>query len=117
MRCMALALLAAGLSAGPVPPAAAQQRVVVVPAGVGVVVPERGAIGSAPVRLARPNTARRRAPPPEPGFGPAMGLAVPALAAIPFIAAAAAIASGGGGGGGGVPGAGGPSNAAPARTR
>ncbi|MBS7790224.1 hypothetical protein KTR66_09465 [Roseococcus sp. SDR] len=80
-------------------PAMAQQRVVVVPAGVDVVIPPRGAEGPALVRAPRP----RLPPPGQPASGQAMtrpmleagggsaaglGLAAPALVALPLIAAA-----------------------------
>lgn len=117
MRCIALTLLAF-VAVGP---AWAQQRVVVVPAGVEVAVPARGASGPRLVNAPRPRIPSRHAVPmSNPGARPILesggtlggsGLAVPALIALPIaaIAAAAAAAS--------VPGGGGSSTSAPARTR
>lgn len=119
MRCIALTLLAF-VAAGPVVagPAWAQQRVVVVPAGVEVAVPARGASGPRLVNAPRPRIpSRNAAPMSNPGARPMLesgsslggsGLAVPALIALPIAAIAAAAASVPGGGGG---------TSAPARTR
>lgn len=100
MRCMKLALVALAMLAAPAltGQAAAQQRVVVVPAGADIVIPPRGVDGPPLVRAPRP-----RIPPPgqaaaqpmarpmlEAGGGSAagLGLAAPGLIALPLIAAA-----------------------------
>jgi hypothetical protein len=113
---MPLALIALLL---PALPAMAQQRVVVVPASAEVVIPPRGADGPPLVRAPRP-----RIPAPgqsagqpmtrpmlEAGGGSAgLGLAAPALIALPLIAAAYLAGT--------VPGnSGSSSTSAPARTR
>lgn len=115
MRCITLALLALVAAS----PAGAQQRVVVVPAGVDVAVPARGAAGPRLVNAPRPRIpSRNAAPMSNPGARPMLesgsslggsGLAVPALIALPIAAAAAVAAS--------LPGGGGSSTSAPARTR
>jgi len=115
MRCIALTLLAL-VAAGPT---LAQQRVVVVPAGVEVAVPARGATGPRLVNAPRPRIpSRHAASPPHSGGRPMLesggslggsGLAVPALIALPIAAIAAAAAS--------IPGGGNSSTSAPARTR
>ncbi len=115
MRCIGLMLLAC-VAAGP---ASAQQRVVVVPAGVEVAVPARGASGPRLVNAPRPHIPSRHAagmsnsgarPMLESGSSlGGSGLAVPALIALPIAAIAAAAAS--------IPGGGSGSTSAPARTR
>ena len=110
MRCMHaffIALLALAF------PAMAQQRVVVVPAGAEVVIPPRGAAGPAVVHAPRPRIAAPGRAPTRPmlesgGDLGGIGLAAPALIALP-IAIAAIVA-------GSVPGSS-SSTSAPARTR
>jgi len=108
---MLLALALAG-------PAVAQQRVVVVPAGIDVAVPARGASGPALVNAPRPRIPQRNSGTTANGSARPMlesgsslgssGLAVPALIALPIAAIAAVAAT--------LPG-GGSSTSAPARTR
>lgn len=115
MRCIAFTLLAFVVAG----PAMAQQRVVVVPAGVEVAVPARGAPGPRLVNAPRPRIpSRNAAPMSNPGVRPMLesgsslggsGLAMPALIALPIAAIAAAAAS--------IPGGGNSSTSAPARTR
>jgi len=115
MRCIPFAALALCLVALP---AAAQQRVVVVPAESGVVIPPRGASGPALVNAPRPRIPRPGSAVPmtrptlETGGGAlgGLGLAAPALIAIPLLAAAYLAGS--------VPGGSSSSStSAPARTR
>jgi len=116
MRCIFPLLLLAGFMA---PPAKAQQRVVVVPAGADVVIPPRGAEGPPLVRAPRPRIQAPGAPAAAPMTRPMLdaeggslagaGLAAPAIIGLPLIAAAALLA-------GSVPG-GSSSTSAPARTR
>lgn len=119
MRCMSALLFAFLVSALP---AAAQQRVVVVPEAAGVVVPPRGDPGPRLVHAPRPRIAAPRGqagtgggvsrPIVQPGtdgiLGGASGLAVPALILLPLAAAAYAATA--------VPGSG-SGTSAPARTR
>ena len=112
MRCTLLAALALLLAASPV---LAQQRVVVVPAGADVVIPPRGVEGPSLVRAPRPripgpgqSMSRPMLETSGGGVG-GLGLAAPALIALPLIAAASFLA-------GSVPG-GSSATSAPARTR
>jgi hypothetical protein len=97
-------------------PALAQQRVVVIPAGVEVALPSReaGPVAARGERITSRNrpAPRRRAPERDSGMALAggMGLAGPALIGLPLLAAAAVVA------GNGLPGGGG-GTSAPARTR
>lgn len=126
MRCIAAALFALPLLAAPLlPTKAAAQNVVVVPAGSEVVIPPRGATPPPrqPAARPRPNLARPAGERPVATraaggqamelsgtpLGGGMGLAAPALIALP-LAAAAALAAGS------LPGSGG-GTTAPARTR
>lgn len=113
MRCVVITLFAFVASQLVPGPALAQQRVVVVPAGVDVVVPARGAAGPRMVNAPRPRIPSRNASRPMLESGSSLGgsgLAAPALIALP-LAAIAAVAAG-------VPGSGGGSStSAPARTR
>ena len=111
MRCiyaLIFALCAAGL------PAAAQQRVVVVPAEAGVVIPPRGDSGPALIHAPRPRIGAPGRAPVRPmlesGGEPlgGMGLAAPALIALPLAIAAFMAGS--------VPGSS-SGTSAPARTR
>ncbi|UPY37654.1 hypothetical protein [Sediminicoccus sp. KRV36] len=110
MRC--IPLIAFALSAVTAP-AAAQQRVVVVPAGAEIVIPPRGAEGPSLVRAPRPRIPGPGQPMTRPmletsGAAGGLGLAAPALIALPLIAAAYLAGS--------VPGSS-SSTSAPARTR
>lgn len=115
MRCIVLTLLAL-VMAGPFAVSArAQQRVVVVPVGAEVVVPPRGAPGPRLVSAPRPRIPSRGGTGARPMLesGSSLGgsgLAVPALIALPIAAAAAVAAAN-------IPGSGGSSTTAPARTR
>lgn len=108
MRCIWAALIAVGLYSGV---AAAQSRVVVVPAGDRVIVPPRGGAMPASAQRRMPR-ARRVAPPLDEQGGGSLsggsGLAVPFLALLPLAAAAALSAT--------LPGSGG-GTSSPARTR
>lgn len=117
MRCMPLALIACLAFTGPV---MAQQRVVVVPAGADVVIPPRGVDGPPLVRAPRPRIPAPGQAAGQPmarpmleaggGSGAGLGLAAPALVALPLIAAAVLAGS--------VPGNSSSSaTSAPARTR
>lgn len=114
MRCAAILILAC-LAV----PAAAQQRVVVVPAEGGVAIPARGAVAPPMVSATRPRLGQRRGGPPRavPGGGTALSgvtpLAGPALIGLPLAAAAAAFIANGSGT---TPGRG-SGTSAPARTR
>lgn len=121
MRCIAATLFALPLLAAP----AVAQTVVVVPSGSEVVIPPRGAAPAPrPIEARpRPNLARPQPSQPVAGranggqavelsgtsLGGGMGLAAPALIALPLAAAAAFAAGSLPGGGGGT--------TAPARTR
>ena len=118
MRCIPAVVFAFCMAALP---AAAQQRVVVVPADAGVVIPARGASGPGVVNAPRPRIPRPGSAVPmtrpmlETGGGAigalgGLGLAAPALIAIPLLAAAYLAGS--------VPGGSSSSStSAPARTR
>jgi len=123
MRCIPAAAFALCLAALP---AAAQQRVVVVPAEAGVVIPPRGASGPGVVNAPRPRIPRPGSAVPltrpmlDSGGGAfagaaggafaGAGLAAPALIVIPLLAAAYLAGS--------VPGGSSSSStSAPARTR
>lgn len=98
-------MVAAGLQIGG---AAAQSRVVVVPAGDQVVVPPRG--GALPVAVQRRAPRNRRPAPPLEAAEPLGGrdLTLPLLSLLPLAAAVALSATLPGGGGG---------TSSPARTR
>jgi len=121
MRCIPVVAFAFCMAALP---AAAQQRVVVVPADAGVVIPARGASGPGVVNAPRPRIPRPGSAVPmtrpmlEAGGGAigamgglgGLGLAAPALIAVPLLAAAYLAGS--------VPGGSSSSStSAPARTR
>ena len=94
-------------------PAAAQQRVVVVPAGAGVVIAARGQTQPHSVLAPAPSTAALARSRGAPGFGGSdaiMDSPVPALLPLILAGVLAAVLGNGGGGGGGSP-------AAPVRTR
>lgn len=113
---MPLALIACLALTGPV---MAQQRVVVVPAGADVVIPPRGVDGPPLVRAPRPRIPGPGQSAGQPmarpmleagGSGAGLGLAAPALIALPLLAAAYLAGT--------VPGnSGSSSTSAPARTR
>jgi len=114
MRCMTAFLIAAWLQMGAMAtPAAAQMRVLVVPADTSVVVPPRGAAqpAASPRPARRPRITRQEIEADRGGglLGGSTGLAVPFLAILP-LAAAAALAST-------LPGSGGGGTSSPARTR
>ncbi len=110
MHCILVATLALFALTGPV---MAQQRVVVVPADASVVIPPRGVEGPALVRAPRPRIAGPGQPMSRPmletsGGAGGLGLAAPALIALPLLAAAYLAGT--------VPGSS-SSTSAPARTR
>ncbi len=113
MRCMLTLMIAAWLQFGwHITPAAAQMRVLVVPADASVAVPPRGAALPAgsprPARRARITRQEIQADRGNDLLGGGTGLAVPFLAILPLAAAVALATSLPGGGGG---------TSSPARTR